>query len=178
MKYICPTSNQTKHKQASGMKSFITFFSTFTTDKKILLTITPIIAVLIDSKQALVALSILILIDLITGALKSLHIKEVKINPLKLQFWKTITSKGLRESWRKAYEYGIGIIVLVIVESLLTPGMLITFYNKSFSIVQIGIACTCVIEAYSIFENIEAVTKSNPLKKLRSLIPSFKDVFK
>jgi len=161
-----------------SMKAVLSFFATLSLDKKILLTLTPILTVITNSQQALIGLLILIIIDLITGAYKSLKKKKIQANPLKLRFWKSITSQGFRVTWKKSYEYGIGILILAIMEALFFPGIKFHIFQLSWSFAQIGIALACLIEVYSIFENIEEVTGNNPLKKITKILTNIRKIFK
>src|SRR5690554_6153561 len=94
------------------------FFNDLTIAKKVLLALTPILSMIIDLQSALLGLFILINLDLLTGIRKTLHQRGVKFNPLKATFWKSIKSYLLRQTWRKSYEYGIGILVVITFEAL------------------------------------------------------------
>lgn len=84
-----------------------------------------------------------------------------------------IQSTQLRKSWRKGYEYGIGILVIATLRALIFgKETLITIFSKEFSLIELSIIIPSIIEVWSIFENIEAVSGSNPLKKLFKLFPN------
>lgn len=166
-------------KQGSILKSPIAFFTKKSIAAKgLLLTLTPFITVIVESKMALIGLGIIIIADLLTGMNKSLHVEGIKLNPLKAIFWKCITSKGMRESWRKSYEYGAGIIIVLAIEVFFFPGTTIDILSQDFSVTELAIMIASVIEIWSIFENIEEVTKSNPLKKAGNLILSVRKLWK
>ena len=140
--------------------------------KVVVLSISTILSVLINMKIALLGLSILIIIDLITGIAKSLYEKNINCNPLKTEFWKSIKSYMLRKTWKKAYEYGIGIIVVVILETLVFGGSTsIMLKSKKFSLSELAVVIPSIVEVWSIFENIEVVTKNNFFKKLYTFLP-------
>lgn len=153
------------------MDSITTFFGNLTVGKKILLFLAPLITLLISMKAALLALSIFLLLDLITGIRKTLYIRGVKTNPLKKSFWLSIESYLLRKTWKKAYEYGIGIIVVILFRILLIGEVIIPFFSLSFSLIELSVIIPCLIEAWSIFENLEAVSGRNILKRIFSLLP-------
>lgn len=136
------------------MKSITIFFSSFNSGKlgSLLLATTTI---MMKSQMQLIFLTLLILIDFITGVRKSLIAKDVPINPLKRAFWETVNSKGMRETWNKAYQYGFGIIILISIQVLFFGQETFTILNNTFSIVKAGIFILCGIEIYSIFENIK-----------------------
>ena len=154
------------------MKTTLAFFENLTLGKKILLLFTPIITILVSMKAALLGLVILLFIDLITGVRKSLHNSNVKINIFSRDFWMVIESNQLRKSWRKSYEYGIGILVVATLRTLiLGEETIINIFSKEFSLIELAIVIPAIIEIWSIFENVEAVSGYNPLKKLFSLFP-------
>lgn len=153
------------------MKSLTAFFSNLTMGKKLLLLITPIISVIISMKTAIFGLWLLIFFDLLTGIRKSLHNKGIKFNPFKAVFWKAIKSYLLRQTWRKTYEYGLGIIIIIIFESLVLGSTPIALIGKSFTIAELSVLIPSTVEVWSIFENFEAVSGKNILKKLKELLP-------
>lgn len=181
MECTCPKQRvncQHGRNKNKGMKSLSSFFMVLTFNKKALLILTPFLTVIMNSKEALIGLLILIVIDLMTGAYKSLHLKKIPKNPFKLIFWKSIHSNGIRDTWTKGYEYGIGIIVIVIIESLIIPGAVGEVLQRKWSFAQLGIAVASMIELHSIFENMERVTNSNPLKKAGKLLFSISRLWK
>lgn len=148
------------------MKSLAAFFSELTTSKKLLLLLAPTLSILASMKIILLGLWLLIFIDLLTGIRKSLHQKGLKFNPFKTYFWKSIKSYLLRKTWVKTYEYGIGIITIVILESLILGQTDIELAGKIFTISQLSAALPACVEVWSIFENFEAVSGNNILKKV------------
>jgi len=153
------------------MKSVLLFFSNLSKLKKLALLVSPILTLLLSMKTALIGLSILILLDLLTGIRKNLHQKGISFNPLKKQFWKSIKSYLLRQTWRKTYEYGIGIVVVIIFESLVFGVTSVEVMDKSFTISELAVVIPAIIETWSIFENLEEVSKNNVLKRLITLLP-------
>lgn len=154
------------------MKSLIHFFHNITFSKKLLLILTPLLSVIISMKTALLGLCLLIIFDLITGIRKTLHKKNICFNPFKTVFWKSIKSYLLRETWKKAYEYGIGILIIVIFESLILGVTPISLGDRVFTIAELSILIPGAIEVWSIFENFEAVSGRNILKVVKKLLPT------
>jgi hypothetical protein len=149
------------------MKSVSLFFGSLNFTKWALLTLTPVLTVILNIQSALAGLAIIIFIDMLTGMNKSLHKEGVKVNFFKLEFWKSIHSSGMRETWRKTYEYGIGIIVFAVFESMVfksIEGIQVAGYV--FSITELAVITASVVEVYSVFENMEAVTGRNLLKRI------------
>ena len=153
------------------MKSVLLFFANLSKLKKLALLVSPILTLLLSMKTALIGLSILILLDLLTGIRKNLHQKGISFNPFKKQFWKSIKSYLLRQTWRKTYEYGIGIVVVIIFESLVFGVTSVEVMDKSFTISELAVVIPAIIETWSIFENLEEVSKNNVLKRLITLLP-------
>ena len=153
------------------MKSFIFFFSKLTALKKLLLILTPLFSILVSMQASLIGLLLLILIDLFTGIKKTLHSKGVSFNPLKAIFWQSIKSFLLRQTWKKTYEYGIGIFIFIIFESLIFGQLPIMLITKAFTLTELSIIVCSIIEIYSINENIHAVTGTNFLKRIIPFLP-------
>lgn len=158
------------------MKTTLAFFENLTIGKKLLLILAPILTVLISMKAALLGLFILILVDLLTGIRKSIHERNIKIGLFSKPMYMVVESYLLRRTWKKAYEYGIGILVIATLRALVFGGqetlINIGLTNK-FSLIELSVIIPAIIEIWSIFENIEAVSGNNPLKKLFKLFPSF-----
>lgn len=156
------------------MNSISLFFGKLTLEKKaLILILTPILTVLLNLGPMLIGLAMLILLDLLTGIRKSLHQKNLKFNPLKKYFWKTLHSKGMRETWRKTYEYGIGILVFIIFETMILKIPPISLGNALFTLSELAIVAATLVEIYSVFENMEAVSGRNMLKKVQFLFPNW-----
>jgi hypothetical protein len=153
------------------MNSIITFLKNLTFGKKILTLSTPIITMIVSMDAALLGLFLLIIIDLITGIRKNLHVKNIGYNPFNLDFYKSIKSYLLRKTWKKTYEYLIGIIALVIIESLVLNSTPVEISDKTFSLSELAVVFPAGVELWSIFENMEAVSGNNILKKINKLIP-------
>lgn len=153
------------------MHSIKLFFSKLTTGKTILILLSPAIALLLSMKAALIGLLILIIADLITGIIKTTRAWDVPLNMRKAIFWKGIKSYLLRNTWRKSYEYGMGIIVVAIFESLIFTNITIQMYGKIFKLTELAVVVAAVIEIWSIFENLETSTGSNILKRSVHLLP-------
>lgn len=160
------------------MKSIVTFFNKLTLGKKILLVFTPVVSALVSMKLAMFGLWLLIFIDLLTGIRKNLYKNGVGCNIFKAEFWKSIKSYLLRQTWRKTYEYGVGIILFVIFESLILGATPITLINKTFTISELSVLIPAAVEIWSIYENLEEVSGHNILDKIKALLPQqLRDLF-
>ncbi|MDC7251047.1 MAG: hypothetical protein PQJ49_14150 [Sphaerochaetaceae bacterium] len=154
------------------MNSFVSFFSNLSFGKKVLLLATPILSVLISMKAAIFGLWILIFIDLLTGIRKNFHSKGIKFNIFKKIFWKSIKSYLLRQTWKKTYEYGIGILVIVIFETLIFNVPPFTILGGTVRISELAIILPGAVEVWSIYENLEAVSGTNMLKMFKKFLPA------
>ena len=149
------------------MKSISSFFNNMCKGKKLVLLLTPILTTILSMKGTLLGLLLLILLDLFTGIRKNLH----KNNSKGTFFFKSIKSYLLRQTWRKAYEYGIGIIVIIVFESMVLGMTPINLFGKVFTISQMSVLIACAVEVWSVFENMEAVSGNNLLKRLKGFLP-------
>ena len=109
---------------------------------------------------------------MITGIRKSLHLSETSKSPFKAAFWRNLKSSGMRQTWRKTYEYGIGIIVFMVLDLYVLKIGTLNIINAKRSLSELAVAVACVIEVWSIFENMEAVSGNNILKKVVNLLPA------
>lgn len=158
------------------MNSFVKFFKDLSFGKAFSIMLTPIITTMFSLKVALIGLILLVTIDFITGVRKSLLNKKVPLNPFKAVFYKNIKSDLIRNTWRKFYEYGLGIIVIIILDSYFGHKITVPFINASLS--ETAIILAAVIEVYSIFENLRDTNKKIKfIEVLIELIDSLIDLF-
>ena len=160
------------------MKSTILFFKNMTVGKTILLSLSSLLITILDMKTTLLALAIIICIDMLTGIRKNLHLKNIKIAFHKKEFWHAIKSSGLRSTWRKTCEYGIGIIVFSVLDSMVLKNPSIALMGENYSLAELAVIIACLVESYSVYENMEAVSGNNLFKKVLGLMPQrFKSIF-
>lgn len=152
------------------MESLIAFFNKLSEDKIMTLLFTPIISVLLSMNSLLFGLLFLIFIDLLTGIRKTLYKNGIKFNILKSSFWSSIKSYLLRNTWRKSYEYALGIITVIVLESLIIGETHVEILSKTFTISELSVVVPACIEAYSIFENFKAVSGANIIDRLKEFI--------
>ncbi len=154
------------------MKSVILFFKNMTLSKGIMLILSPLISALFGMHTMIIALGFIIIMDNLTGIRKDLHNKKIKMNPLKMSFWRGIESSGFRNTWRKATEYGIGIIVVTVLDVMVLGGTLtLTLGSSVFTLSKFAVVVACLVETYSIFENMEEVSGNNIFKKMIMFFP-------
>lgn len=120
----------------------------------------------------LFGLALIILVDLITGIKKRLHQENTKVTVFNKRFWQILSSSGMRATWKKAYEYGVGIIVISVIEGYILKGQGITLGEAKYGITEIAVGIASIIELYSVFENMEAVTGRNLLKRMLRIFPA------
>ena len=155
------------------MKSLLAFISGTTLfGKGIILSLSSLIVTLVSMKAALTGLVILILVDLLSGIRANLHTQGIPFNPFKKSFWKSIKSYLLRKTWKKAYEYGLGIVVVATLETLvLGAPMSIILMERAFTLAELAVIVPAIVEVWSVFENFEKVSGKNMLKRMQLLLP-------
>ena len=109
--------------------------------------------------------------DLITGITKNLRGDAMSFSIFNRKAWLLIKSRNLRDTVNKAYSYGALVIVAAVIEAFILGVTPISLMDKTFTLTELVIVACSGIEVWSIFENIEAVTKVNPLKKLVIFLP-------
>lgn len=140
--------------------------------KALMLTVLcPLLATILSMKDVLIALSIIILLDMFTGIRKSLHSKGISLDIRKQEFWQSVNSSGIRNTWRKTYEYVIGILAFVALDGFVLKISTFELLGQQYSISEIAVITAIIIEIYSVFENMEAVSGRNLLKKILSILP-------
>jgi hypothetical protein len=161
------------------MKSILLFFNKLTLGKKILLGLSPLMTTIMNLNQLLFALLILVILDLITGIFKSLKLKNIKVRLFKTSFWMEVNSSGFRATWIKSYQYCIGILAFIVLDAFVLKGRVFNIpIIGEYTIAQLAAINICAIEMWSVFENMEAVSGQNPLKKMLGILPrSVKGMF-
>ena len=101
--------------------------------------------------DVIIGVSILVTLDFMTGILASRKIK------------KKITSRGFRQTVSKTFSYQGTIVVAMIIEKHLVPGIPVIKIISSFIVLT---------EAKSFFENVEVLTGINFWEKLTSKVTS------
>lgn len=142
-----------------------------------LLVLAPVGAALLNVQLALVFLLGLILLDLFYGIRKTFKDEEIPFNPTKRVFWQTLKSDGLRRSWKKATEYGVGILVTACFQAIFFPAFTVTILGGTFTILLFVILVACLIEAYSIFENINKINPDNGIQRIIRFINRYFKVY-
>ena len=161
------------------MKSTILFFKNMTIGKGLLLSLSPILIMILSMKTILFALLIIIFVDLLTGIRKAHYTEGVTFRPHKKEFWKVIKSKELRKTWRKTIEYAVGVIIFVILETMVLGESSVQLLGNKYSIAELAVTIACLVETYSIYENMEAVSGNNLMKKIIKIFPfSLRNMFK
>jgi hypothetical protein len=126
----------------------------------------------------MIGLALLILLDLLSGIRKDFFLKGITAYVWQKSFWREVKSYGVRETWKKTYEYGIGIIVCSVFESMIFKMEPIGLMSKQFSLTELAIMIASMVEVYSNYENMEAVSGRNVFKKVIKFLPkSIQDIF-
>lgn len=130
-------------------------------------------------RTILFALLIIIFVDLLTGIRKAHYTEGVTFRPHKKEFWKVIKSKELRKTWRKTIEYAVGVIIFAILETMVLGESSVQLLGNKYSIAELAVTTACLVETYSIYENMEAVSGNNLMKKIIKIFPfSLRNIFR
>ena len=160
------------------MSSVIIFFKSMTAGKYMLLLLSPLLIIMLSMQTILIALLSIIFIDLLTGIRRAHYEQSVNFRPWEKRFWKVIRSHALRKTLRKTTEYIFGVIAFIVLEGLVFKNLRINAMGYQYSLSELAGTIFCLVEVYSIYENMEAVSGNNLIKRLLSLLPQkFKKVF-
>ena len=149
----------------SQTMKFFAFFKQVSIQKLQFLSASPILIYLLSMKTMLIVLFSIIIIDMFTGIRKSLFKKDLPRSVFKKYFWLNLSSSGMRSTWRKTYEYGIGIIIFLMLDLYILKLGAFEVLNSKKTLTELVISVACLIETWSIFENMEAISNRNLLKR-------------
>lgn len=145
--------------------SLYNFFHDMTFAKAVSLLFTPILSVLISVHSGLFLLALVMTIDLITGVKKDMIVKNRRFKLFKRSTWLFIESQGLRRTWRKSYEYVLGILIFAGLQSVWFESAIMTLFERPIFLVEIVIMVLFSIEVHSIFENLSVIRPESKFVK-------------
>lgn len=159
---------------ANTPQSVVRFFTNISEHKLYLIFIAPIISLFMTHETAIYTLLMFISIDLVTGIQKDLHIRKIPLSLLDKNTWvnwKAITSQGYRKTWIKIKEYGLGVMVIFFLETNVIGQTMVELNERAVTLTLVFIMLLAATEVWSIFENREAISERNMLKKLLGFLP-------
>lgn len=126
-----------------------------------------------DLLLALCAFAVITTLDTLTAIHASAFQRGVEFAPLKLYFWKQITSAGLRAWTKKVFaEYGVYLIIaFVISEWILKNIPVLEIFERRLTLPVMAVYLFCLIEMWSVGENIEKAGGVNLFKRILHLLP-------
>lgn len=136
----------------------------------ILVFLSPLLTSLSPIVNSLVALSILVIINLITDIIS--NYKECK----EVGFWKRFRCIFMkRTTWvktfKKCYEYMFAILTVGLFEVYILGTQHIEVFDGIVSLTKGAIIFAAAFEVDEIFKNIEEVTGTNIYQKIKNLVP-------
>jgi len=128
---------------------------------------------LFETGEVLFSLFILMITDFASGIVKGIYSDRT------ISIIQRIKSRLLRRSVKKVYEYFLCIFLIILFEAHVLGKIEVNFIGQSNFLSKWVIILCCLIEAWSIVENINLVTGGNLVKKILSLLPNkIKDLMK
>lgn len=150
--------------------SLYSYFSDMTFMKSISLLLTPILSVLISIHSGIFLLFFIMTIDLITGIKKDMIVKNRRFSLFKKSTWLFIESQGLRRTWRKSYEYILGILIFAGVQSVWFAEPVFVLFGRGIFLSEIAVMVLVIIEIHSVFENLSVIRPNSKFIKIVSPI--------
>ena len=135
----------------------------------------PFLSIIFSLGDFFTGLFIVVLLDLITGISKYFVENKIKFGFNKKTFY-GIKSDLIRKTLMKVFEYFMFISSAIIIQHLIYDGDVITLNTKGFSITELALSITILVEIWSIFENVEKITNRNLLKVAADIISKKPDL--
>jgi len=155
------------------LSSIYSFFVNSTLFQKAIFFASPMLVFLVETGEVLFSLFILMVVDFSSGIVKGIYSDRT------ISIFQRIKSRLLRRSVKKVYEYFLCIFLIILFEAHVLGKIEVNFIGQSNFLSKWVIILCCLIEAWSIVENINLVTGGNLVKKILSLLPNkIKDLMK
>ena len=161
--------------------NFLEFFSNFTWKKALIFLPTPLLAQIETVMYPLVGLILVILADLFTALISHFYnMRKDKKERLKFRDYRYgIVSGGLRQTIKKAYQYGMAAIVVFIIE-IFGFGRECYFevplINIEATLTQFVLWSFILIEVKSIDENLKGVSGRSIIESVANIFTYFRDI--
>ena len=161
--------------------SFFKFFSNFSCKKFLLLLPTPFLAQIETVIYPLIGLSIVVFADLFTALISYFtEMRKNKKETLSFNDYRYgLVSGGLRQTIKKAYQYGMALIVTFVVEIFGFGGEIsfeVPLVNLHATLTQFVIWCFIMIEVKSIDENLKEVSGKSLIKSIAETFKYFRGI--
>lgn len=155
-------------------------FGTTLQSKPLVILLAPVISILVSLKLSLLLLTILITLDFIYGVKKYCKKNDVELRLFKISTWKTIQSQGLRATFNKVTEYGIGILVVAFFQALWFPNYQpLSYIGIEGGLTTVTVLVACLVEAWSLVENMLVIRPQSAfLAKIKGLLETVNNKIK
>ena len=155
-------------------------FGTTLQSKPLVILLAPVISVLVSLKLSLLLLVILITLDFIYGVKKHCKQNDIKLKLFKISTWKTIQSKGLRATFNKVTEYGIGILVVAFFQALWFPNYQpLSYIGIEGGLTTVTVLVASLVEAWSLVENMLVIRPQSAfLAKIKGVLEGINNKIK
>ncbi len=147
-------------------------FGTAVQSKPIIILLAPVISVIVSLKLSLLLLTILVTLDFIYGVKKYCKESGSELKMFKLSTWTAIKSRGLRATFNKVTEYGIGILVVAFFQAIWFPNYQpLSYIGIEGGLTTVVVLFASLVEAWSLVENMLVIRpKSAFLFKIKGLL--------
>jgi len=161
--------------------NFFKFFSNFTWKKFFFLLPAPLLAQIETVIYPLIGLTLVIVADLSTALISHYYnMRKEKKKSLSLNDYRHgIISGGLRQTIKKAYQYGMALIVTFIIEIFGFGGEVsfeVPLVNIHATLTQFAIWCFILIEVKSIDENLKGVSGKSGFNSVAKVFTYFRKI--
>ena len=148
--------------------------------KPIIILLAPVIGVIISLKLSLLLLAILVTLDFIYGVKKYCKENNVELSIFKLSSWTAIKSRGLRATFNKVTEYGIGILVVAFFQAIWFPNYQpLSYIGVEGGLTTVVVLFASLVEAWSLVENMLVLRpKSAFLAKIKGVLEAMNNKIK
>ena len=162
--------------------SLLNYFTNFTWKKALIFLPAPFLAQIETVKYPLIGLILVIIADLITALVSYFYnFKKEKGRKLKFNDYRYgIVSGGLRQTIKKAYQYGMAIIVIFTIEVFGFGGQInftVPLVNINANLTQFIAWAFTMIELKSIDENLKGVSGKSFIKAIADIFTYFREIY-
>ncbi len=162
--------------------NFLSVFSKFSWKKALIFLPAPFLAQIETVIYPLIALLLIVIADLFTALIAYFHtLQKEKKRTLKFNDYRHgLLSRGLRQTIKKGYQYGMAFIVVFIIEIFIFGGKVeftVPLIEIDATLTQFVLWAFVLIEVKSIDENLKTVSGKSVIESIAGIFEFLRETF-